>query len=431
MHKAATAYLKKRAVHEQWPLSSPSGEGVEMVVVIPVLAEFDRLFLTLDDLAHNDERLLARTLVICVVNNRVAEIAGSNDCADNQRTLTRLPEFSARHPRLRLIWVDAASPGCELGPKDGVGMARKIGLDWGVQIVLDGGKPHAPLVSLDADTRVAPGYLAAIRTFFASKSRWAAVIDYAHPVAGSGDEIRAILAYEFFLRYQELALHYAQSPYYYPAIGSTMVCTATAYIASGGMNRRQAGEDFYFLQQLAKTGRIDRIRESTVIPASRASHRVPFGTGRKVGAFVGDEADAYQVYHPATYAILGRWLRVAQKNLEQGGDVLYEEAKSIDTELGHFLEQQGFASAWDKIQRQCKTPDQRLRQFHGWFDGFRTLKLTHHLRDHGYPRQDLFAALGQMMGKQGIEVKEALGKNLRYDLDAQRRLLNTLRRWRA
>ena len=134
---------------------------------------------------------------------------------------------------------------------------------------------------------------------------------YAHPVDGAPETARPILSYELYLRYQELAWGYAGSPYAYPAIGSAMACTARAYAASGGMNRRQAGEDFYFLQQLAKTGKIGRIWETTVRPSGRASHRVPFGTGRKVGAFAADPDEAYLTYHPESFQVLQAWLESA------------------------------------------------------------------------------------------------------------------------
>mgnify|MGYP003638848815 CR=1 FL=1 len=427
MSKIIASYLKKRAQHTHWPMTSRGQDGVEMVVVIPVLAESERLFLTLGDLVQNDPECLAHTSVMCVVNNRAPEIAGADDCRDNQRILAALPNFAAAHPTLRLAWVDASSPGRELGPKEGVGLARKIGLDWGLQILHENNVPQGPLISLDGDTRVGNDYLAAIRSFFESPTGWAAVVDYAHPTAGDSDETRAILAYEFFLRYQELALHYAQSPYHYPAIGSTMICTAEAYSASGGMNRRQAGEDFYFLQQLAKTGQVDRIRDTTVVPASRPSHRVPFGTGRKVGAYAQDEDDAYLIYNPTTYDVIRRWLHTAQGGLAHGGAALLEQAQAIDPELGRFLEQQQFETAWDRVLGQCKSDGQRQRQFHAWFDGFRTLKLTHHLRDHGHPRQDLFEALAVLLELQGIKTPQRPTSALRHDLDGQRALLDILR----
>ena len=39
--------------------------------------------------------------------------------------------------------------------------------------------------------------------------------------------------------------------------------------------------------------------------------------------------------------------------------------------------------AWRGISAQAPNPVARLRRLHDWFDGFRTLKLIHHLRDQG------------------------------------------------
>ena len=79
-----------------------------------------------------------------------------------------------------------------------------------------------------------------------------------------------------------IGLSYAGSPYAFHAIGSTMSCTAEAYAAVRGMNRRTAAEDFHFLDKLAKLGRIGHIEKTTVFPSPRTSHRVPFGTGQRM-----------------------------------------------------------------------------------------------------------------------------------------------------
>ena len=50
-----------------------------------------------------------------------------------------------------------------------------------------------------------------------------------------------------------------------------------------------------------------------------------------------------------------------------------------------FLEAQGAPDAWKGISAQAPNPVARLRRLHDWFDGFRTLKLIHHLRDHASP----------------------------------------------
>ena len=48
-----------------------------------------------------------------------------------------------------------------------------------------------------------------------------------------------------------------------------------------------------------------------------------------------------------------------------------------------FLESQGALRAWQELSEQAPNPLARLRRLHDWFDGFRTLKLIHHVRDHG------------------------------------------------
>lgn len=425
-------YLGKRAAHPAWlpAHGHDQPDGLAGAVVIPALAEYDRLFDTLRDLAKCGPAPLARTLVLCVINNRAPGIARDTDIADNQRTLRALPDFAAAHPELRLAWIDAASPGRELGPREGVGLARKIGLDAALERLHAAGRPAAPLICLDADTRVDANYLEVLYAFFEGPARWGAAMAYAHPDDGAPETARPILSYELYLRYQELAWGYAGSPYAYPAIGSAMACTARAYAASGGMNRRQAGEDFYFLQQLAKTGEIGRIWETTVRPSGRPSHRVPFGTGRKVGAFAADPDDAYRTYHPETFQVLRAWLESAPGALAEPGAVLMERAARISPELAHFLAAQGLEAAWDNILRQGGGAGQRLRQFHQWFDAFRTLKLVHHLRDHGFPRQDLFEAIGRIAHWRRIQLPVTCRAEMRDDLDAQRALLGRLRAWR-
>ena len=67
------------------------------------------------------------------------------------------------------------------------------------------------------------------------------------------------------------------------------------------------------------------------------------------------------------------------------GSVLLDEATRLHPELGRFLERRRFATAWDKIAANHPAYEHRLRQFHVWFDGLRTIQLLHHLRDTAFP----------------------------------------------
>jgi hypothetical protein len=416
-------YLRKRADLDTWPLAGADTRGIDHAVVIPALAEYPALFDTLSDLAGSPREALDRTLVIVVVNNRAEPHARAEDLENNRRTLDAL-ERREYPPALRLAYVDASRPGHELPEKGGVGWARKIGLDWALAVLYENAEPEGALISLDADTRVDADYLPAMQAFFVRGGRWAAVVDYAHPT--DDPELGpAMLAYELFLRYHELGLYRARSPYAFPTIGSTIACTARAYASVAGMNRRQAGEDFYFLQQLAKTGPVERITTTTVRPAARRSHRVPFGTGASIGRFGDDPAAIHQVYHPAVYTVLGAWLHAVRENLGGDGPSLIARAECITPELAAFLLEQGFPAAWDQLRKNHRDPQRLWRHFHAWFDAFRTLKLIHHLRDHGYPQTDLSGAFPALFADLGLTPPQGLGN----DLEGQRLLLHFLRQY--
>src|SRR5690606_12885119 len=163
------------------------------------------------------------------------------------------------------------------------GLARKIGLDHGARLCPDG-----VLISLDGDTAVEETYLASIAAHFREHpASRAAVVEYSHSLEGSTGFNEAMARYEIFMRYHVIGLSLAGSAYAFHTIGSAMACRSEAYAAVGGMARKQAGEDFYFLQALAKLGPMGYIGDTVVRPSARCSWRVPFGTGRALSDAAG------------------------------------------------------------------------------------------------------------------------------------------------
>ncbi|MBT7456423.1 MAG: hypothetical protein HN796_21215 [Gemmatimonadetes bacterium] len=440
MNRTVSRYLERRTLSDQWPLLNAPSAACRSIIVIPCLGEYPGILDTLGDLSNCADR--DDSLVIVVVNNRAATpdshssrdaaVASaveptadttSHDIALNAKTLTALHDWDQR--RLRVAWIDASSPGNELPAKQGVGLARKIGLDWGLQILASQDDLSAPLVCLDGDTRVDPDYLHALHRFFDTPSRWAGILPYAHPIDGDAAQQAAILCYEFFLRYHATHLAWAGSPYGYHAIGSAMACTAAAYAAISGMNRRQAGEDFYFLQQLAKTGSIEVIDGTIVRPSGRPSHRVPFGTGRRVQRFLDGTDQEYQLYHPNSYEIIRQWLQLA--GTDQDGDMMMQSASDIHPQLATFLLEQKFTDAWNRMHRSSPSQAALYAQFHEWFDGFRTLKLIHHLRDTSWSDAPMFEAIGMLLSRIGVEPVVDLSAPLSTNLASQEALLQQLR----
>ncbi|MRR16905.1 MAG: hypothetical protein EG826_10660 [Deltaproteobacteria bacterium] len=405
-------YLNKYAAGPPWKLAAENLENIGQVVVIPAYAEKELIFDTLASLAANDDAMLANTLVLSVINNKAASPAADKE--NNAATLGLLETLVGRGSisrcglsgrlsdalesiadrRLRLAYVDASSPGLEIPqPLGGVGMARKIGMDMALRVLKNASSEPGAILSLDADTRVQTDYLSTVRRFFSSRRTQTGVIAYAHQMPGDDAARQAICSYEIFLRYWVLGLQYARSPYAFHSIGSTIVTTTDAYLAVRGMNRREAGEDFYFLNKLAKNGPVRQIKETVVYPSARISVRVPFGTGAAVGKRMAKQAPEHTLYDPRIFCILKDWLALMNNSFDRSASAILALAKEIDAGLEAFLIGRGFLADWPKIRRNIKDMRTYERQFHTWFDGFETLKLINYLSKEYYPRVEQSSAL--------------------------------------
>jgi hypothetical protein len=425
-------------------------DGIDQVVVIPALAEKDALLDTLHRLSANPPSDLNGTLVISVINNRMEGVADREDIEDNQQTMMllrpliqgKVPTISASANRmgqqiremmssgLRLAYIDASSPGMEMPEKGGgVGMARKLGLDMALRLFDYNSPAKKLLFNLDADTWVEAHYLSAVRQYFEDEKANAAVISYKHRLDEDPALQAAICCYEIFLRYYVLGLRFAGSPYAFHAVGSTMVCTPESYVMVRGMNRREAAEDFYFLDKLAKLGRIAQIQTTTVYPSARPSRRVPFGTGRRMIRFLAGGHDEYLLYDPEVFRILRRWLAVMAVSGQQEAKVILAMAASIHPLLGSFLELNHFQEVWPRIQRNHRDIDALGRQFHVWFDSFKTMKLVHYLTENGFSQKDMFVVLKDLFGMMNIPCPIAMNEKTRSNLEEQMQILNVFGRY--
>ena len=369
MNRQLQKYLKNRATLSPWKIDGTSRTNFAAAIIIPALAERGTLPSTLDSLCLNSPEYLAQTLVVIIINNR-ADIS-ADQFADNQKSIDWLR--SNPYPQLNLVWIDASSPGLELPAKEGVGLARKIGFDSSLQW-LDW-KVEPLLISLDADTLVDRDYLVTIFDHFAVSKNRAVVIPFRHQSVSNLKQETAIRHYELYLRSYLFGLQVAGSPYAYHSIGSTFVCRAEAYIRAGGMNRRCGGEDFYFLQQLAKTSGIAMVNGTVVHPSSRFSVRVPFGTGRAVQSQVEEGTVLFHFVAAKEFKVLKEWLELINCQLDSSADKINQYALKISPVLYQFLAELNFVQVWQKLQNNHPSRKQRLAAFHDWFDALRTRQL--------------------------------------------------------
>jgi hypothetical protein len=337
---------------------------------------------------------------ICVVNNRESD---SGEVKENNLQLLKLLEGKTEK-NLQVIGIDCASPGRCLPEGQGVGLARKIGMDYALSLFADmrGSSRGTELTAsgviscLDADTTVSRDYCSALVRFGTEGRHGGAALSFAHRQDGEEREAKIAREYESWLLEHSRRLRLAGSPYYPTALGSAIACTIPAYIAAGGMNCRLAGEDFYFLQSLIKTGSVAPLvaagGDALVFPSSRISSRVPFGTGPKIDAVLRG-AEMIQPFREESYRILRCWLALVQSSVPRmvnTGDpekeTLLEEAQGISGYLYRFLEAERFSPVWEKLFRNNKTSSERLlHAFHCWFDGLKTIRLFHYLEEKNEP----------------------------------------------
>jgi hypothetical protein len=178
------------------------------------------------------------------------------------------------------------------------------------------------------------------------------------------------------------------------------------------LNTRVAGEDFYFLQQLAKTGGINKVKGTVVYPSSRASYRVPFGTGRSITSLLAGENEAVMFYQTACFQILEEWLALIARNLDAPGEEIRNKTKGISLPLTDFLGRVQFPAVWNKLKKNLRTPSTLLSGFHGWFDGLKTMKLIHHLSAGLFPRKEPEEVLPGLLQWAGLDSGEGSAKQL-------------------
>jgi hypothetical protein len=445
-NKNLTKYIEGYSVGNRWPLVTIVGDTMDNIVVIPALAESSHLFRTLESLGQNSSHELARTLVICVVNNRAASSPEAID--DNQRTLAILSSLvrgrevelsesdhylapiiqSIVKSGINIGYVDASSPGCEMNDRDGgVGLARKIGFDRALERFDSEQEGLNLLFSLDADTLVDDNYLSAVRNYFEKTGARAAVISFEHQKAMEREGREAICYYEMYLRSYVLGLKLAASRYAHHSVGSIMACTAQGYAEVRGMNRRKAGEDFYFLNKLAKASPIGLVNRTRVYPSSRSSNRVPFGTGKRVEGFKNGISNEYLTYDPRAFSVLKEWLHFMSSAEVKDLETMLSGAREIHPLLEAFLRENRFDEAWPRLVINAKTPDVLRGHFHAWFDGFRQFKLIRYLTRKAFPAVNMFDALGKYLEMMGQTMPIDCKKGEIPPLGQQEKLLDYLR----
>lgn len=389
-----SAQYRRRHAESESRLASLCPGTFDFVMVVPAYGEAASFV----DGYRSAVRQGGRVLLVVVLNGRagadVSIDAANADCFRQLGATFSLREVGpggwlGQDGDLSLLVVDRFSEGRHLPARHGVGLARKIGADVALELIAAERVGHPVIAMTDADARLPDDYFARLATLDSSCS--AAVFPFWHEPGGQPDIDRATALYEIRLRYIQRGLRWARSPYAFHSVGSTMAVQALSYALVRGVPRRRAGEDFYLLGKLSKLGPLAYLGGAPVRLRSRLSERVPFGTGAESARLA--RGAAAELYHPDCFAAVQEvtdGLRRLAGDHGESGSAGAERAVSarcsaFSLEVRRFLEMHGAPTAWQGICAQAPDAASRLARLHGWFDGFRTLKLMHHVRDHTSP----------------------------------------------
>lgn len=379
-------------------------KDLKIIVVIPSYNEkniqptIDSLFLKQDDFSFNVE-------VIVLINNSESEIEEIKE--QNLLTLKTLQILSETYSKSNMHLIPVL-----IGDLDakhaGVGWARKLGMDIATQrfrtINFNG-----TIVGLDADTVVESNYLNSIYSFFSNNNFNAASIYFEHPITGdsfSDVHLEQIKYYELHLRYYKNSLKYSNLPYSFHTIGSAFALTASAYARQGGMNRRKAGEDFYFINKLIKGEIFGEINDTKVMPSPRVSNRVPFGTGRAILEGLNTKKDLSLTYDFQSFEVIHSWI-----NKIETKDFKYENFPEI---LKAYLGEETWIKHHTMMLNNTNSHKSYLKLFYNIFDAFWMLKFIHYLRDNYYPNTRLLDNTNALLIKMNYPIISSIASQLEF-----------------
>jgi len=366
-------YLKYYAEPDVTDLSL--SRNYDQVLIIPA---FDERW---QDIQKVWDAIQSNFLCIIVVNSASTHPATQQllqTCLSSGRVLAEGRNWHHIQGQPDLLVFNRCSDSFFISGKEGVGLARKIGTDAALKLFRLGKIVSQQLCITDADAQLPADYFQHSLT----KADAGLLHAYCHqpPADASLEYQQAMHLYELYLCYYVRGLQHANSPYAFHSLGSTIIVNPLSYAQVRGFPKRAAAEDFYLLNKLRKTGSIRQLNGTAIMLSGRPSTRVPIGTGQGIVKLLRDP-DALNTetfYNPAIFELLKTFLTALDASWQHG-----LERSNLDQSLLHYAQQQALESKISKLRKQCGNVETFRKAAFQWFDGFKTLKLIHYLRDQG------------------------------------------------
>lgn len=416
----ASEYLSDRVLFEPFITGGPDRK-TSIIVIIPAYNEPDVLK-TINSLAACQKPDCSVEVIIYV---NASQSAGVEELEANTKTIK---EIESRKRDLNLPFrLSVFNTEITSIKGWGAGLARKVVMDEALRRYDSINKPEGLIVSLDADCEVADNYLLSLyQDFFIKPDRKACSIYFEHPTAGKDFEeniYKAISTYELHLRYYYQALKYSQFPEVFHTVGSAFAVRAGTYVKAGGMNRQQAGEDFYFIQKTIPMGGYFYLNSTTVYPSPRLSNRVPFGTGPAIRDILQTNDLSLKTYNPASFGYLKSLFSIVDKLCEIDSDEeINESTFDFNTKLFEFLDRENWLDHLREIKANTASPASFMKRFYAWFNMFKIVKYLNWLHtDGGIQKLDVTEAANYLLKLNGLDFSsDCVGELLKYYRNLER-----------
>jgi hypothetical protein len=388
-------YITKHANYTPFILVRPN-KKLQNVVVIPAIGE-PELIKTVESL-WKCKRSNWPVEVVIVINS--SENSSSEILDINEKNIQILDNWGKKYNSDDFKVFVINIPNIPIS-NAGAGYARKSGMDEAIVRFIKADKSNGIITSLDADAFVSENYLIEIEKLFNwDKDCTACSIYFEHPIEGNDFDSKVyhtIIDYELHLRYYKQMLKYVGFPYYHHTVGSSFAVSSKAYCNQGGMNKKQAGEDFYFLHKIMLLGHYYELNSTCVFPSSRPSDRVPFGTGATIRQFAIEDKKNLLTYHFEVFEPLKKLFADKELFFKINQDHIEKQISTYHKILLEFLIVNNFKSAIVEINSNTSNLNSFYKRFFVWFDAFRLIKYLNFAHTEYFKKQSVSIASVQCL----------------------------------
>lgn len=183
-------------------------------------------------------------------------------------------------------------------------------------------------------------------------------------------------------------------------VGSAFAVTASAYVKQGGMNRKQGGEDFYFLHKVRPHVTFGEVLDTTVHPSPRPSLRVPFGTGPKIAEWC--DTKQLLTYDFIVFDDLKQLFSDIDQFYGMDERAFNVYADKLPESLKTFLNEDAFGDNLAEINSNSGSEEGFRKRFFLNFNAFKVIKFLNYAHEHFYEKKDVMHMCDNLFDYFGI-----------------------------